>query len=516
MNGLPGPSAGEAAGSAAAPATAAPPRPMRSLRVRLLSATLVALAVALVLAGLVLASLFREAVQRQFETQLVTQLDQLTARLEVDADGQPQIDPARLSDPRWSRPYGGLYWQLDRLADGRPPQRGVLRSRSLWDSLVVLPADVLGPQGHHVHTAAGPGGQPLLVVERRLRTGDGGATGAWRLLVAGDLQDTQAAVRRFNGVLAGSLLGLGLLLGTAAWAQVTVGLAPLRRLQQALAAVHRGDAPRLAGQFPSEVQPLVDDFNAVLDRQAEGLARARTQAGNLAHAVKTPLAVLRHAAAQAAAAPPGPAAHPAGPAAGLPALVMEQVDQAQRHVDWHLARARAAATAGLPGARCSVAPVLAGLQRVLEKVHADRGIVLQLAPVPADLQFAGEAQDLQELLGNLLDNACQWARHTVEVHVQARVQAQAGASPPGAGHTQGPGSLRLRITVDDDGPGIPPERRTAVLARGARLDESVPGSGLGLAIVADLVALYQGRLWLDQAPRGGLRAVVELPAVGRA
>jgi len=489
---------------------------MRSLRVRLLSATLVALVVALVLAGVLLAGLFREQVQRQFEAQLVAQLDQVTARFDLEADGRPVVDAAGLSDPRWTRPYSGLYWQLDRLADGQPAQRGLLRSRSLWDSLITLPSDPLDPGRHHVHEADGPGGQRLLVVERPLRTGDGAVPGAWRLLVAGDLHDTQAAVQRFNRVLAASLAVLGVLLALAAWAQVAVGLAPLRGLQQALAAVHQGERSRLDGRFPGEVQPLVDDFNTVLDSQAQGLARARTQAGNLAHAVKTPLAVLRQAAAEAGQRPEA--------AAALPTLVAEQVDQAQRQVDWHLARARAAAAQGQPGLRCAVEPVLQGLVRVLDKVHAGRAIQLHVAPVPAGLAFAGEAQDLQELLGNLLDNACQWARGSVQVtvddlgrtgHAAAAATAAAAVRPAG----NSPLALaamrptpRLRITVDDDGPGIPPEQRARVLARGERLDESVPGSGLGLAIVADLVALYGGSLTLDATASGGLRARVELPA----
>jgi signal transduction histidine kinase len=457
---------------------------MRSLRVRLLSATLVALGLALLLAGWVLAELFREHVQRQFEAQLLVQLDQVTARFEPDAEGRPALDTSALSDPRWSRPYGGLYWQLDRLQPGQAPQQGVLRSRSLWDSVLKLPADRLEPARHHVHTVPGPDGQPVLVLERLLRTADGASEGTWRLLVAGDLQDTEAAVRRFSGVLLGSLAALGGLLMLAAWAQVAVGLAPLRALQRALAAVHGGQTARLDGRFPSEVQPLVDDFNAVLDRQAQSVVRARTQAGNLAHAVKTPLAVLRQAAAEAGQRPDG--------AATLPAVVQEQVAQAQRQVDWHLARARAAAVQGLPGVRCAVAPVLGGLKRVLDKVHANRALQLEIDDTPADLAFAGEAQDLQELLGNLLDNACHWAR--------GRVRARAEAVGP-----------RLRLTVDDDGPGIAPGQRARVLSRGARLDESVPGSGLGLAIVADLVALYGGTLRLDGSPAGGLRAVVELP-----
>jgi len=276
---------------------------------------------------------------------------------------------------------------------------------------------------------------------------------------------------------------------------VAVGLAPLRALQRALAGVHEGRAPRLAGRFPDEVQPLVDDFNRVLDRNAEVVARARTQAGNLAHAIKTPLAALSQAAAAASVRPQ--ADH------RLAALVVEQAELARRHVDWHLARARAAAAHGLPGARAAVQPALEGLIRVMLQVHAERALDIRCAPVAGEPGFAGELQDLQEMAGNLIDNACKWARHQVQVQVAVRTAA---------GGPAGQGAARLHIVVDDDGPGIAAERRDAVTARGARLDESVPGSGLGLAIVQELATLYGGQLRLSAAPGGGLRAELELPA----
>ena len=451
-----------------------------SLRFRLLAATLAALSVALVLAGLLLAGLFREHVMRQFESALTDQLDQLTARLEVDASGQPQIDGQRLSDPRWQRPYSGLYWQIDQLSADGQTRDAVLRSRSLWDERLDLVTDALADGQRHVHPGTGPQGQPLLLVERTVRTGE--APGArWRLVVASDLVQTEQAVRDFNRMLALSLAALGLLLVLAAQAQVTVGLAPLKALQHALNRVRDGQAPRLQGGFPDELQPLVQDFNAVLDRNAEATARARTQAGNLAHALKTPLAVMAQAARD-------PAERNA-----LPALVAEQVAVAQRQLDWQLARARAAATQGLPGQRTEVAPVIQGLLRVMGKVHAARDLHWR-APAPDNNPlFAGEAQDLQDMLGNLLDNAARWAAHEVAVATQRQGD-------------------RLLITIDDDGPGIAPARRRAALTRGTRLDESVPGSGLGLHIVAELADLYGGALELDDSPLGGLRVRLTLPA----
>lgn len=452
----------------------------QSLRFRLLSATLAALVLALVLAGVLLGSLFREHVMRQFETVLTQQLNQLTARLEFDAAGQPQIDATRLSDPRWQKPYSGLYWQLDRVGADGVGRSAELRSRSLWDTALTLPPDALADGVVHVHESRGPQDAALLMVERTVRTADR-PDAAWRLIVAGDLQDTTQAVDRFTGVLAASLLALGALLVLAALAQVAVGLSPLRAMQRALTEVQEGRSARLQGRFPTEVQPLIDDFNAVLERNAEVVARARTQAGNLAHALKTPLAVLAHAA------------DADGPREELALRVREQVALSRRHIDWHLARARMAASQRLPGQRTAVAAVLAGLVRVMHRVHAERGLDLHLDAVNPDLAFAGEEQDLQEMVGNLLDNACLWARHWVALQAQ-RVADQ------------------LVITVADDGPGIAPDQRDAVLSRGVRLDEATPGSGLGLAIVADLVALYGGALALEDGDGGGLRVRLTLPA----
>ena len=415
----------------------------------------------------------------------------------------PLLDATQLTDPRWSRPYGGLYWQVDRLgvagAAQAESQKGVLRSRSLWDSALAVTSDALPDGAVHVHEVVGPDSAPLLLVERSVRhaqadPSSGAQTSTWRLLVAADLADTADAVSRFNGVLTASLLGLFALLCGAGWAQVRVGLAPLRSLQRAVAAVREGKQQRLQGGFPDELQPLIDDFNAVLDRNDEVVARARTQAGNLAHAIKTPLAVLDQSAS---------AAERQGTQAALAALaelahlVHEQVAAARRQVDWHLARSRAAAAQGLPGLRVPVAPVLAGLLRVMARVHAQRELSLASGPIDPGLAFAGEAQDLQEMLGNVLDNACKWARS--EVRVEAALEPATGPQ-------------RLRISVSDDGPGISPAQRAAAMSRGGRLDEAVPGSGLGLAIVHELVGLYAGQMQLGESAGGGLQVVLWLPA----
>lgn len=450
-----------------------------SLRLRLLGATLATLVLALAGAHVWLAGLFREHVQQQFDTTLSQQLDQLTARLEFDAEGRPVIGPRGMSDPRFEKPYSGLYWQVERLPPAAGERRAALRSRSLWDAELQLPDDALADGAIHRHELAGPRAELLRAAERSVQAQAGSR---WRLIVAGDLQEASAAIDRFSGVLAASLVGLGVLLALAALAQVAVGLAPLKAMQRGLQRVRDGREQRLAGRFPAEVQPLIDEFNGVLDRNAEVVQRARAQTGNLAHALKTPLAVLGQAAREA-------------PPSDFSSLVGEQVGLAERQLQWHLARARAAATQHVPGQRTVLGPGLAGLLRVMDRLHADRHLDLGAEGVPPDLAFAGEEQDLQEMLGNLLDNACRSARTAVAVRAVRN----------------GPW---LQITVEDDGPGIAPEQRAAVLQRGVRLDEGQPGSGLGLAIVVDLARLYGGDLTLGSAPSGGLSARLSLPAAG--
>ena len=461
-----------------------------SLRLRLLVGTLVWIVLAIAVTGWGLGALFSRHVAQQFHVELRTHLDQLAANLVFDADGQAVLT-APLSDPRFARPYSGLYWQVDRI-DGAVPAIGVLRARSLWDVALAVPADALADGEQHAHRVDGPDGAPLRMIEQVLRPAEQ-PQAALRLIVAADEGLIGEPVARFTRLL---VLGLGLLgagLVAAALVQVRIGLRPLARLREGLAAVHEGRRRAIEGAFPSEIQPLVDEFNAVLVRNAEIVERARTQAGNLAHALKTPLTVLANAAAQPEGGQPG---EPAGGGEGgaLARLVAEQVGLARTQIDYHLARARAAAAAGIPGQRTPLRPALDGLLRLMAKVHAGRGLEIGPAGGADALVFRGEAQDLQEMLGNLLDNACKWAAHRVRVEARA---VEGG---------------RLEVAIDDDGPGLPPAVREAVFGRGVRADENTPGSGLGLAIVRDLARLYGGDIALETSALGGLRAVLTLPA----
>lgn len=446
-----------------------------SLRFRLLLGTLFWIAASILVAGWGLGNLFRQHVAVQFHAELKTHLDQLTAQLALDDQGRPTL-AMPLSDPRLNKPFAGLYWQIDRLAGtGLSASPAVMRSRSLWDQVLRVPVDTPASGDVHQHRIAGPQGEMLGMVERSVRID----ALPLRLIVAGDESLMIEPVARFNKELWLALGVLGLGLALAALVQVFVGLAPLRKLHAALGRVHRGEVQRMEGAFPAEIMPLVEEFNTVLARNAEIVERARTQAGNLAHALKTPLSVLANAAD--------------GKDEALARLVVAQVETARRQVDYHLARAQAAAAVRLPGARTPLNPIVDGLVRTMRRIHAERNLELVVQPIPATLAFRGEEQDLQEMLGNLLDNACKWASHRVEID---------------AGIEQD----RLVIRVDDDGKGIAVEQREAMLRRGVRADQQVPGSGLGLAIVDDLARLYGGQVVLANSPLGGLRAILTLPA----
>jgi signal transduction histidine kinase len=446
-----------------------------SLRLRLLVTTLAWIILSIVVAGWGLGSLFRSHVEAQFVAELGTHLDQLTAHLVLDGQGRPTLS-VPMSDPRFNRPFGGLYWQIDRNADSATLAiNGALRSRSLWDQVLAVPGDVPRDGEVHQHRIGGPKETSLGAVERTVRIDDA----SLRLIVAADEGLMIEPVARFDGALWLALGALGLGLAFAALLQVVVGLAPLRQLRLALGRVRDGGSRQLEGNFPTELRPLVDEFNSVLAQNAEVVERARTQAGNLAHALKTPLSVLANAAR--------------GRDDELARLVVGQVETAQKQVDYHLARAQAAAAVRIPGARTPVRPAVDGLVRAMQRIYAERKLVLMAHPMPPGLVFRGEEQDLQEMLGNLLDNACKWAARRVEVSAVLKGD-------------------RLAIRIDDDGPGIAPDQREAMIRRGVRADEQVPGTGLGLAIVDDLARLYGGRVALAESPLGGLAATLDLPA----
>jgi signal transduction histidine kinase len=456
-----------------------------SLAARLIAAAAIWTVLGLVVGGLFLSGIYRAAVERDFDAALSEDLDGLIAAAEPDRSGTINLED-RFLDPNYQRVYSGFYWQITPLQHGQHAQF----SHSLFDK-VIEPHDLrdVRAEGDTITKqwgyAEGPDAQPLRVLEQRLEfpirsTRRKDDFRAYKFLVAGDRNPVELDVARFNSTLFWSFVILGAGLIIAIFLQVRVGLQPLRRLSEALANIRDGKARRLEGTYPAEIAPLAGELNSLIEHSAEVVGRARTHVSNLAHFLKTPLSVI----SSEASAQPGPLAD----------AVTKQVTTMRRQVDHYLARARAAGALDVLGNRTAVKPVLDDLARVLKRIHAERDLEITV-DCPPDLGFRGERQDLEEMAGNLMDNACKWAHSKIAVTAATIT-----------GNT-------LEIRVDDDGPGLEPEERSRALERGEKLDESVPGSGLGLAIVRDIAKLYGGNFILGDSDTGGLDARLTLPAI---
>ncbi|HUI97857.1 MAG TPA: sensor histidine kinase [Xanthobacteraceae bacterium] len=455
-----------------------------SLALRLFVSATAWTVVILLITGFVLSSLYRDAVERSFDRRLNVFLRTLVAEVASPEDTGGERAQS-LGEPEFDLPLSGWYWQLTRLGGPKPDVRS---SRSLWDSGLPHLADQNVPasdDGTRRAYVQGPEDQRLRLIERTVDLGD---DGRYLVAVAGDSQEIDDETHAFDRAIAITFVVLAAVLLLTTMFQVRFGLAPLGRISQSLAAIRAGTAERLAGNFPVEIEPLARETNALIEANREIVERARTHVGNLAHALKTPLSVVVNEAA--------------GREDPLAVKVREQAGIMRDQVARHLERARIAARATVVGTVTEVAPVVTGLTRTMEKIYHPRGIAID-GTAPDGVRFRGERQDLEEMLGNLVDNACKWAQGRVSIEVAPERAAAAPGDPPKA---------VIRIVVDDDGPGLSPAEREQVARRGQRLDETKPGSGLGLSIVHELAALYGGGLALSTAPIGGLRAELVLPA----
>jgi signal transduction histidine kinase len=445
----------------------------------------------LVIAGFALTTFFSNAAQDRFDRSLAEQADNLLSVSTVSATDEVVVPP--MSDPKTARGFSGRYWSIT-----EPGPDGQLveldRSASLGDAAPLAPppggmSALLATPGRAVFYdgGIGPVSRPLRVAAMLASLPS--HQGPLIFMAAEDRSDLDRDQRRFAVTTAATLMLLGVGLILAVLIQVKVGLRPLFALRREVAAVRKGSADRLVRTYPSELEALAQELNALVAHNQEVVERQRTHVGNLAHALKTPLSVMLTEADQAVS----PTASGAKAAAKrLPRVVREQAESMRSQVDHHLRRARAAARAQTNRERTPVGPVIDELSRTLERIFRDKGIEIETV-VGDGICFQGERQDLLELAGNVMENACLWAKKRV------RVSAAAAGG-------------RLVLKVEDDGPGLPAERRAEVLRRGARLDESAPGSGLGLSIVDDLARAYGGAVILGDATLGGLLVTLDLPS----
>ena len=449
----------------------------QSLRARLLMGTLLWISIALVMTGTVLTVLFKTHATKQFDQELRTYLIELVANLDVSEDGNASLR-TQPADPRFNQPLSGLYWQIS-----NDHHQDVLRSRSLWDTTLDI-SPTLDQDGNQlVKTIVGPNAESVRLLEQLVTLSEAPGK-VWRISVASETNNLDQAIRDWVRLLVIFLSILLLTLILAAVVQVVLALTPLRNLQQALIALSAGQTKRLEGNFPAEVLPLVQEFNQVLNHNESMIAKAQNRAGDLAHAMKTPLTVLANAALAELQKP--------SPVSALALLLNEQIALLKEQVDQQLLRARSEAISLRSDCQTPIAPVIAQLIHVMEKLHADKHLRYAVEQSNLSLYFPGDINTLQEIIGNLLDNACKWATSSVQLRIFSLAQ-------------------HVHIIVEDDGQGVPEYQLNNIRQRGVRADERAPGSGLGLGIVTELCAVHGGELLLRRSVLGGLCTEIVFP-----
>lgn len=444
----------------------------RSLRQRMLLAAIAAISVSLVLAFFALTALFERHVTRHYDAELQSNLRQLAGSVEFLAGGKIELGRP-LQDARFGEPLSGLYWQIEEDSTGL-----IVSSRSLWDTKIPLPKDVVPLGTVDSHVLPGPQGAPVRVQERMIAFDLPGGTRTLRMAVAMNVAEIVAARQAFARDLWPFMVAMGLLLFAGAWLYISLGLKPLDNIRRTLNAVRTGATRRLEGTFPSEVTPLVEEVNALLVAQDKSLARARARAADLAHGLKTPLSVLQSDAERLRARGQADMADEIG----------QLAEQMRRHVQRVLVMTRLRGEDAVP---LPLRPVVERLAASLRRTPGGECLRWRVA-IPEDLNIAMDAQDVTELLGNLLDNAVKWARTSVCIEAQ---QSAAGTV----------------IRVLDDGPGVPDSALASLAGRGVRLDEDKPGHGLGLAISRDIAAACGGALSVSNRAGGGFAVHIELP-----
>lgn len=454
-----------------------------SLAFRLFAGAAAWALILLLVGAIALTTVYQRSVIRTLDDRLTSIVGALIAAAETDAEGEVAL-ARRPSDPAYGRVFSGRYWQV--VDAGQSGEESILLvSRSLWDETLAASQGLrnrasAAPGQIVTGRAKGPEGEPLRVVAQGVLLPD--RADVVIVMAAEDRRPADREVRNFALTSALMFLGFATAIAAGVFFLVRIGLAPVLRMRDSVADVREGRSERVDGQFPVELQPLADELNAMLDHSRELVERSRTHVGNLAHALKTPIAVLTNEAREAGG--------------GFGDLVSRQTAVMAEQVDHHLRRARAAAHAKAIGARTEVGSTVGDLARTLTKIYARQGISID-TELAEGLYFRGERQDLEEMVGNLMDNACKWAVSQVKVSMR-----------PLEGRL-------LELSIEDDGPGLDPAGCESALQRGVRLDEQAPGSGLGLAIVSDLAKAYEGEVVLSRSSLGGLCVRLTLPASAR-
>ena len=446
---------------------------INSLALRLFLSASVWILLTLLSGGLLLSDIFRESAEKSFEDKLNLFMETLIGSSKIDSsDSITVVNP--LGDPRFFQPYSGWYWQIN---DGA---KTLERSRSMWDQVFTIDKRLIGGRAQFKNAIAKDGksnnliaSKKIIIIQREISFP--GFDGPLTFMISGDTQESEQNILQFNNILISSLLLLGLGLLVSVYLQVKYGLLPLKKIKNSLFKIRNGDATKLEENYPIEVSPLAKEINILLDHNEKIVERAKTHVGNLAHALKTPLAVISNHIN----------------AAKEDNIISPQIELIKKNVSRYLNKARSSSSTKVLKTKVKVHLVASKIIKVFKKIYPS--LEINLINMDKSILFPGSSDDLDEILGNLLENACKWTNGIVELKIIKY------------------SSSELKFTISDDGPGLPMQKRSEVFARGFRLDEQTPGTGLGLNIVKDTVEIYSGKVWLSDSIFNGLEVNVILP-----
>lgn len=450
---------------------------INSLALRLFLSASVWILLTLFSGGLLLSDIFRESTEKSFNDKLNLFMESLIGSSKIDSTNSITVVNS-LGDPRFFQPYSGWYWQIN---EG---SKTLVRSRSMWDQVLTLDkrliggrAQFLNPGKNNKNSKGLVESQKLIILQREISFP--GFDEPLTFMVSGDTEEFEKNISLYNNILISSLviLGLGLLLSV--FLQVKYGLLPLKKIKNSLFKIRNGDATKLEENYPIEVSPLAREINILLEHNEKIVERAKTHVGNLAHALKTPLAVINNQLEK-------------NKNGVQTKIISPQVDMIKTYVDKYLNKARTSSKTKIVNKKIDVEITTRKIIKIFQKINPQ--ILINLKFEDQKLKFLGDSDDLNEILGNVLENACKWTKDFVEVHVSKNSKNE------------------IKFIISDNGPGLSELERKKVFARGFRLDEQMPGTGLGLNIVKDTVEIYSGKVWMSESKLKGLSVNIILPS----
>ena len=443
---------------------------MNSLAVRLFFSATVWIILTLLSAGLLLSDLNKQNNQEAFDDRLNLLVETLIGGSKVDSsDGITVV--TSIGDPRFSQPYSGWYWQINK------GNKTLSRSRSMWDQVFTLDKRLIGGRTQFIDSVGNNKEQVieqknLYIVEREISFP--GITEPITFILSGDTFEYKENIKNFDNTLSAILIFLGAGLMIAVFLQVRFGLLPLNKIKDALFKIRNGDKKKLEAKYPLEVQPLAIEINDLLEHNEKIVERARTHVGNLAHVLKTPLAVITNEIDKENK------------------LLSNQIVLMRKHIDRYLKKAHLESVGKNIKSKIAFLQFMNKMILIFQKLYPDKEIELQKEF--KEFFIYGSLEDMEELVGNLIENACKWGKEKVKIRFENR------------------GNNEVKILIEDDGPGLNQEQKNKVFTRGFRVDEQTPGSGLGLNIVKDIVEIYKGEIWLEKSSSlEGLRVNIVLP-----